>query len=122
MHVGNLIGSILKDVIVSKGEDIFDYIEFHTKHGPVYRMFHAQDCCEDVHIESIVGDIKDLIGSPILLAEQRTKADKARPEEIMYTFYTFATVKGYVDIRWYGESEYYSVEVSFVELTGHEYD
>ena len=36
----------------------------------VFVMYHQQDCCEDVHIESIVGELNDLLFAPIVRAEE----------------------------------------------------
>lgn len=38
--------------------------------GVRYEFYHDQDCCETVEIEDISGDISDIIGSPILVAEE----------------------------------------------------
>ena len=74
-----------------------------------------QDCCEGVWIESIVGDLNDLIGSPLLVAEEvssETTLDNDKEIETRWTFYKFDTAKGGVTVRWYGESNgYYSTEV-----------
>ena len=80
------------------------------------RFFHYQDCCESVYIEDIVGDLNDLVGSPLLVAEEVSNYDaepKYEGESYTWTFYKFATRKGYVDVRWYGSSNgYYSESVS----------
>jgi hypothetical protein len=47
-----------------------DEIHFTTTDGICFKMHHESDCCEQVYIEDICGDLKDLIGSPILVAEE----------------------------------------------------
>ena len=111
----DLKGKVLKEVTVENSE-----IRFVTVGGDIYRMFHYQDCCESVYVESVVGDVQDLVGEPILVAEEVTSGDNPEgfeaeyQESFTWTFYKLATRKGYVDIRWYGESNgYYSESVSF---------
>lgn len=99
-----------------------DEIFIECSDGSNYDMYHSQACCESVYIESVVGDVNDLIGTPILLAEESSSDENPEGVEIEYqdcfewTFYKLATIKGYVDIRWYGSSNgYYSTSVSFVK-------
>lgn len=104
---------------LSKGED---RVTFYMSDGSEYQMYHDQDCCESVRIEDVVGDVEDLIGTPITLAEVVTNPDDAKvpeyPDSYTWTYYKLATVKGYVDIRWLGESNgYYSESVTFVQTT-----
>jgi hypothetical protein len=113
--------SDLKGKILTEVKDIGDEIVFKTIDGETYRMYHQQDCCESVSVESIVGELEDLVGSEILIAEEavgETPADfeDNHYESYTWTFYKFATRKGYVDIRWFGSSNgYYSESVSFVK-------
>lgn len=119
-NFSDLVGQTL-DVIscLEKGSDS---VLFATSTGGFYKMFHAQDCCEKVWIESVVGDVNDLIGTPILMAEETTS--RSEPEYAGYsddsytwTFYKLATIKGYVDIRWLGESNgFYSESVDFITV------
>ena len=118
--VDELKGKTLSRVDASNSE-----IVFTTTAGEVYKMYHMQDCCESVYIESIVGDLDDLVGSEILVAEDSENLfdviknfgkQEDSEESYTWTFYKFATRKGYVDIRWYGSSNgYYSESVDFVK-------
>lgn len=121
IEVASLVGMTMASV-EQQGDA---QIKFTSNDGRVFVMYHSQDCCESVAIESIVGDLQDLVGEPILRAEEVTHVN-ANPEGIeapeyqdsfTWTFYKFATRKGYVDIRWYGESNgYYSESVDFCEV------
>ena len=117
--VNVLVGKVLTEVLV-----VDDEIVFTTKDNKKYKMCHWQDCCESVYIESIIGDLSDLVGEQILVAEE-VSSDDAEPIDpddakwgtFTWTFYKFATRKGYVDIRWYGSSNgYYSESVDFFEM------
>jgi hypothetical protein len=101
-----------------------DEIRFLMEDGAEYLMFHSQDCCENVQVEDMEGDFNDLIGSPVLIAEEssgETPADYefeyGEPESYTWTFYKFSTIKGSVTLRWLGTSNgYYGERVSFVKV------
>lgn len=135
-ELSELIGKTLKAVTTNKAKD---EIIFTLEDDTQYKMYHQQDCCESVSIEDIVGDLNDLVGAPILRAEERssTEPDEAEKEKRAkekaeakngyyygaesetWTFYEFATIKGSVTIRWYGTSNgYYSESVSVVKVGG----
>lgn len=118
LSVSELFGKTLKNVYEASDEIIFE-----VDNGDKYKLYHSQDCCESVSIEDINGDLQDLVGSPITLAEESTSSEnpdgveKGYQDSFTWTFYRFATVKGYVDIRWYGESNgYYSESVYFCKI------
>ena len=102
-----------------------DRIEFETDDGKTFALFHSQDCCESVVVESVTGDLADLVGSPILLAEEAESKDdppgykhEYKAESQTWTFYKLRTIKGSVDIRWYGSSNgYYSESVDFAKVS-----
>lgn len=87
------------------------HLMFKLENDEVFLFYHDQECCEHVVIEQIDGDLNDLIGAPLLMAEEIIDEGSDWGTKT-WTFYKFATKKGYVTVRWYGESNgYYSQSV-----------
>lgn len=92
-----------------------DEITITTASGRTFRMKHYQDCCEEVSVEEVVGDVNAIVGHRLLLARMDTHRE-GKSYSDTWTFYHLATVKGTVTLRWLGSSNgYYSEEVSFGE-------
>jgi len=105
-----------------------DELHLITTSGDHYKLYHKQDCCENVEIEDICGDLPDLIGSPLSEVEVVTNSKEhpagvdcdLDPDEdsFTWTFYKFRTQKGSVVIRWYGTSSgSYSERVDAVRVS-----
>ena len=125
MEIKQLLGKTLTSVVKDKENT---EIIFTVDDGTKYKMYHEQDCCESVSIEDINGNLNDLIGTPIITAEEVSNYEPTSEEDVKrteeaneygsctWTFYKLATIKGYVDIRWFGESNgYYSERVDFIK-------
>jgi hypothetical protein len=135
-EINVLVGKTLTEVILDGDDEIIFTVDDGTK----YKLYHRLDCCESVYIEDVSGDLTDLVGVPILVAEERsddeyeTKVKAEREIEIIkkkakqpnyhyfersetWTFYEFRTIKGSVTIRWYGTSSgYYSEKARFQKV------
>jgi hypothetical protein len=112
----DLIGKTMKTVTAAGDEMIFV-----TEQDDKYKLCHIQNCCEDVQIYDVCGNLDDLMGSPLLMAEETVSNDPPPDgrgaESYTWTFYRFATVKGYVTVRWFGESNgCYSESVDFRKM------
>jgi len=117
-NFSDIIGKVFVSVKNVNDEEVV----FVTEKDEVYRLYHSQDCCESVFIEDICGDLGDLVGVPILVAEETTSEENppgVTPEyqgSFTWTFYNIKTKKGCVTIRWYGESNgNYSESVDFTK-------
>jgi hypothetical protein len=112
MRIEDMVGKVFTSVTQDGREMVF------ANDKEKFIFYHYQDCCESVYIDDIVGDLSDLVGEPLLIAEEVSGEAPVLDDEyhecVEWTFYKFATRKGYVDVRWMGESNgYYSTSVSF---------
>lgn len=86
--------------------------------GSLARLYHEQDCCEEVYLEDVCGNPSDFIEQPLTLFEQR---DGTYDEGSMrYTFYELGCPKGCITLRWYGYADWasYSTAVDYI-ITDH---
>jgi hypothetical protein len=105
------------DEMIGKTITETDGATFKASDGTVFEFYHSQDCCESVDVDDIVGELSDLLDSPLLMAEEVSTEgarEVERANSITWTFYRFATLKGTVTVKWLGESNgYYSESVDF---------
>ena len=94
-----------------------DQVVFVTSEG-VYRLYHQQDCCEEVYLYDIDGDISDMQDTYCCCAYMSQQYNEQSEDySKTWTFYSIQTAKGYVWLRWIGESNgYYSESVDFEKL------
>lgn len=131
--LASMVGKTLIEIVNNNNDELI----FKCNDGTSYKMYHAQDCCESVTLEEIIGDLDDLIGHPLLVFEERTDPPEVESQSLKprfatewentygteyeyecctWTFYELRTIKGSVTLRWFGESNgYYSEEVDFVQ-------
>jgi len=118
----NMLGAVITSIEVTEDKESMRFI---AADGREFLFSHVRDCCETVSIEEVIGDLNDLIGSPLLMAEEVSSDDAPtdkteNAESFEWTFYKFATLRGHVTVRWLGTSSgYYSLRVSYEEIDPH---
>jgi len=98
-----------------RAESVNDELRLYLTDTHYVRFYHEQDCCESVSIDDICGSLEDLVGEPLIEAEEVSgyNGPETHDESYTWTFYRFATRLGAVTVRWYGSSNgYYSEGVS----------
>lgn len=124
-ELSDLVGRVIDHIGVSEDE-----VTFFMEDDAVYKLTHAQDCCESVVVEDVEGDPDDLVGATVLTFEAPSgetydaiaalydvEEKYAGSESYTWTFYRLGTDKGGLVIRFIGESNgYYSEEVDFIEV------
>jgi hypothetical protein len=82
-------------------------------------FYHYQACCEGVSIEDVNGNPDNHIGAKLYGIDVKSNSNSINPnvegESFTWTFYTIKTSKGYLDVRWLGNSNgYYGEEVDYI--------
>lgn len=100
-----------------------DGTSFTTSDGKQYIMRHEQSCCEYVRHSHTIGRPKDLIGAPLIFAnddhaEPADHPNMAKPscDSHTWTVFQFHTATARLEVWWLGESNgYYSEDVNLFE-------
>ncbi len=112
-----LVGRTIKriDGLERGGADVLITLDI----GKV-RIYHRQDCCEDVELLDFDGDQDDLVGATIKEVEQvSSQGNRQYGDTETWTFIKIETDRGGLWMRWYGSSNgYYSEEVTVHYDTG----
>lgn len=120
IEVSELVGEIITHIIINEDKTEMIFVVESQGGYEFYKFYHEQDCCESVELYDVNGDLNDMIDEVVIKAEevrQEAKDDELQYDESgTWTFYKFATSKGYITLRWLGESNgYYSEVMSFVK-------
>lgn len=109
-----------REIVAVSGLEVgSERVIFTCADGTRWDMYHAQDCCESVDVQDIVGDPADLIA---LVLDAREESGDTDPEgyqgseyreSFTWTFYVIQTSRGAVTIRWLGESNGYYGETPY---------
>jgi hypothetical protein len=119
--IEDLLGETIESVLISANDD---QVILLLRGGVRVAFYHAPDCCEEVYLESVAGNLGNLMGRPITKATAVT--NRAHLNEVdsgedsfTWTFYELGANWGTVTFRWFGASNgYYAESVSMRRLEG----
>ncbi len=100
------------NIIIGLAPDCDGY-EFVLDNGQTVSFSHGQDCCESVRVVGLRGDIQNILGYPITLAEEDNPdddgfmVDHPSYEHRTITKYILESEKGRFEIVWFGDSNGY---------------
>lgn len=118
--LNKMVGETIVSVSGTRNDDEFVVL---TASGLLFRFYHNQDCCENVYLEEVIGDIDDLIGHTVVIAEETSNSDLMsgsdcyQDDSFTWTFYRIATDRGLVVLRFFGSSNGYYSESVDVSVT-----
>jgi len=102
-NFSELLGKTLLDIKIIQNDNQQE-IHFIVEDGKYIMM---KDPNQDIRIKEIVGNLDDLIGSPIIKTDRSFSTGVIEWSEFwgisIWTFYELATKKGEVSIMWFGK-------------------
>lgn len=113
----------LKSKTLTTVEVGVDEVVFACTDGARYLMYHEQQCCESVVIDSIDGDPQNLVGHDIVVAQETfpevSQETLSHERSCTLTDFTLTTTNGAcVVFHWNGSSNgYYSESVYFKQIS-----
>jgi hypothetical protein len=116
MEFSEIVGKTLESVDNGDGERIV----FHFADGTACTSYHSQDCCESVGVDRVEGDIDNILGQPILEAEETMDSEAGQPEfaeSWTWTRQRIKTAAGEVTFVWLGTSNGYYGETPYFQIT-----
>lgn len=116
MEFSDMVGKTLESIDSSDSERVY----FHFADGTAWSSVHMSDCCESVAVDRIEGDVADVIGMPVLEAEEAHDNESDPPEHPdswTWTRQRIRTENGEITIVWLGESNGYYGETPYLQIT-----
>ena len=109
---GQVITSVRKESDLVFNGDVYLTLVFADGRQAIF--YHRWECSEKIWLDDVVGDWGDIIGEKVVAAYMTTSEMEDVEELGTWTFYTIATFKGAVTLRFCGESNgNYSETVDF---------
>jgi hypothetical protein len=113
--IDSLVGETLSFIDI---DDDNNEILLTTESERQIKIFHQQDCCESVFIDSTDGDWSELLGKVLIEVTKDVISDETECESSTHTKLIFRVDDATVVSRWVGYSNgYYSENVDIEELT-----
>lgn len=86
-----------KFIVVTKCKRNSGIVTFSMQKGIAYNLEHIQQCCENADIIEVVGNLDDLVNTPIRSIETVIEGNNQTNQ---YMSYEFETDKGKVFFKW----------------------
>ena len=72
-----MLGHVFSRVLVSENNQVMTFL---SEDGTRFEFYHEQDCCESVQVEDVIGDLADLVGCPLVEADEISSDGFPNPE------------------------------------------
>jgi len=115
-----LKGQIVKEITGLEKDSCEVFIRINNG---TYKLYHEQNCCENVYVENVIGDEKDILNEEIIFAEEDAGANNPdwytedRFVSCTWTKYVLKTKNASLEFWFLGESNgYYSESVSVEKI------